>query len=184
MKKVDYSDCDNLFQFASQTKIQLSNLYSDFFIENLNVLPKYLKECVSYRELGTNQGGSASIALLQNLPYYELIDKSFSRFNNKKYLFDEYAEKNNIKIIYHETRSLHVETDVKTDFLLVDSIHKYNHVKMEIKKYEPLTNKFIMFHDTNMPPVYQAVTEFVNSSESWVIDYHSDKEGFTVLQKN
>jgi len=183
VKSVNYNNCESLSEFSEMTLQGLTNLYSSDFVENLKALPYYLKSCKSYRELGTNQGGSASIALLQNLTYIELIDKSFSKFNIKKYLFDDYANDKNIKLIYHEMSSLDVQTNKKTDFLLVDSVHKYKHVTAELNLYAPLTRKFIMFHDTNMLPVYQAVKDFLNQTKEWKLAFYSDSAGYTVLER-
>jgi len=185
MRKVNYTTCTTLKELAEQTVRGLSEVYNYEFPEYLRQMPNYLKNCESYRELGTNQGGSASIALLENLKYYEFIDKGFKNYRPQKPILDSYVEDKDIQIVMHEMSSLNVETDVSTDFLLVDSVHKYKHVKREIAIYAPLTTKYIMFHDTNgIPEVYIAVKEFLDTTKEWKqIEHYNKGAGYTVLEK-
>ena len=185
MRQVNYTECSTLKQLAEQTIKGLSEAYDYEFPEYLRKMPSYLKDCDSYRELGTNQGGSASIALLENLKYYEFIDKGFKNYRPQKPILDSYIADKDIEIVMHEKSSLEVDTDVCTDFLLIDSVHKYKHVKREIEIYGPLTTKFIMFHDTHgIPEVYTAVTEFINSTNEWKeIEHYAKGAGYTVLKR-
>jgi hypothetical protein len=185
MRQVNYTTCTTLKELAEQTVQGLSEVYDYEFPEYLRKMPSYLKDCESYRELGTNQGGSASIALLENLKYYEFIDKGFKNYRPQKPILDSYVEDKDIQIVMHEMSSLAVETDVSTDFLLVDSVHKYKHVKQEIAIYAPLTTKYIMFHDTHgIPEVYVAVKEFLDSTREWKeIEHYAHGAGYTVLER-
>ena len=185
MRKVNYSNCTNLHQIAQTTLIGLEEVYDHAYVEYLRRMPYYLKNCQSYRELGTNQGGSSSVAVLMNLEYYELIDKSFSNFNPIKHIFEKYCLENNIKVTYHEKSSLEVQTDKVTDFLLVDSVHRYKHVTKELDIYSPLTKKYIMFHDTyGIPEVAAAVERFLSTTDDWKeVERHSESAGFIVIEK-
>lgn len=185
MRQVNYTKCTTLNELAEQTVRGLSEVYDYEFPEYLRKMPSYLKGCESYRELGTNQGGSASIALLENLKYYEFIDKGFKNYRSQKPILDSYIEDKDIKIVMHEMSSLAVHTDIVTDFLLVDSVHKYKHVKKEIEIYAPITSKYIMFHDTNgIPEVYVAVKEFLDTTKEWrQIEHYNKGAGYTVLEK-
>ena len=183
MKSIDYKDCTNITECAERSIEGLAEIYWKEYPEYIRQLPSILKNCESYRELGTNQGGSASVALLQKLKYYELIDKSFKNFNPIKKYFDEYTKENNIEICYREMSSLEVNTIVKTDFILIDSVHKYNHVTKEIKKYEPLTKKYMMFHDTiSYPGVREAVISFLTENKHWkIVEEQTVTPGYIVL---
>ena len=185
MQQVDYSLCTNLHDIAEKTITGLSQVYHNAFPEYIRQLPKFLKNCNSYRELGTNQGGSASVAILQNLRYYELVDKSFKNFNPIKSHVDDYCAKNSIEIVYHEMSSLDVKTDIKTDFILIDSVHKYKHVSAEIKLYESMTKKYMMFHDTfGFPAVGQAVKDFLKINNNWkLIEEQTETPGYMVLER-
>lgn len=185
MKQVDYSNCKKLEEFQHTTLKELSKLYSYEYVEYLRVMPKYLSICKSYRELGTNQGGSASTALLQELDYYEFIDKTFKKFNKYKELFDNFINEKKLQCVMRETGSLQVITNIKTDFLLIDSVHKFKHVLKEIEKYAPLTSKYIMFHDTNgIPEVYDAVQYFLQKTKNWVeIEHYNIAAGYTVIER-
>lgn len=185
MQQVDYSSCTNLHEVAEKTLIGLAEVYHEAFPEYIRQIPKFLSECNSYRELGTNQGGSASVAILENLSYYELVDKSFKNFRPIKNHVDTYCKENSIEILYHEMSSLDVDTNIKTDFILIDSVHKYKHVSAEIKLYEPLTKKYMMFHDTfGFPGVGQAVKDFLNTSANWkLIEEQQETPGYMVLER-
>lgn len=185
MRQVNYTTCTTLKELAEQTVQGLSEVYDYEFPEYLRKMPSYLKDCKSYRELGTNQGGSASIALLENLKYYEFIDKGFKNYRPQKPILDSYIKDKDIQIVMHEMSSLEVDTNVTTDFLLVDSVHKYKHVRKEIAIYTPLTTKYIMFHDTHgIPEVYVAVKEFLDSTDEWKeIEHYAQGAGYTVLER-
>lgn len=185
MRKVNYSNCKNIKEISERTISGQSEVYDEYFPEYLRRMPYYLKKCKSYRELGTNQGGSASVAFLSNLEYYELIDKSFNNFLEIKNFFDEYALEKQIVLVYHEMSSLEVKTDIETDFLLVDSVHKYNHVLKELEIYAPLTKKYIMFHDTaGIPQVYNAVLEFLKNNNNWIeIEVFKKSAGYVILER-
>ena len=185
MRKVNYENCTNIIELAEQTINGLSEVYDITFPEYLRKMPEYLKSCSSYRELGTNQGGSASVALLEHLNYYEFIDKSFKNYRPQKLILDNFIFEKDIQVVMHEKSSLEVKTDIITDFLLVDSVHRYKHVKREIAIYAPLTKKYIMFHDTHgIPEVYVAVKEFLDTTNEWKETEHYAKgAGYTVLQR-
>lgn len=185
MKRVDYSTCRSLTDFKEITLNELGAAHGYEYVEYLRVLPKYLANCSSYRELGTNQGGSAAIAVLENLDYYELVDISFSNFNQSRHLFDSYFISNQLTVILHENSSLDINTEVTTDFLLVDSVHKYKHIMQEVQKFAPLTKKYIMFHDTNnIPQVRRAVDDFLRNTKCWEeIEHYPVNAGYTVLKR-
>lgn len=185
MRKVDYSSCKTVQELSDTTLNGLSEVYDPDFVSYLKAFPKYLSECKTYRELGTNQGGSFGVALLNKLEYYELIDKSFKNFNPIKHIFEKYADENKITIKYHESSSLDVQTNVYTDFLLVDSVHRYKHILAELEIYSPLTKKYIMFHDTaGIPEVGMAVYAFVTNNTDWeIVEKNSVSAGFMVLKR-
>lgn len=186
MYSVNFKNCKTVEDLYATSLEQLAIGYTKAYPSYLPHIQELMSECKSYRELGTNQGCSTCAVVLTNPEYVELIDKSFERYNPQRVLIDDYSKNHNIKIVMHEESSLAVDTDVKTDFLLVDSVHKYKHVIQEIKIYEPLTNKFILFHDTvGFPGVGQAVSEFLDSTKAWKLHYHLDDPtaGYTVIKR-
>jgi hypothetical protein len=186
MYQVNYNDCKTVQDHYLKSVDELAKGYVKEYVQYLPHIREYMQNCDSYRELGTNQGASASAVFLENPKFVELIDKSFSRFNPSKKYFETYAKENEIEFNTVESSSLDVKISRKTDFLLVDSVHKYNHVIQELNLYSPFVNKFIMIHDTvGFPEVGKAVNNFVADSTIWKIDYHLDhpKAGYTVLKK-
>lgn len=164
--------------------IELAKAHGNEYVEYLRAMPKYLKNCSSYRELGTYQGGSASVALSMNLGYYEFIDKSFSNYNRIKKVLDEHVISNNLEVVFHELSSLKVSTTKETDFLLIDSVHEYAHVAKELETFAHLTKKYIMLHDTaGFPEVYSAVKDFLSRSTDWTeVEHYTVNAGYTVLE--
>jgi hypothetical protein len=185
MRKVDYQACITLEHVADATVSGLAAAYDHGYVEYLRRMPYYLSSCRSYRELGTNQGGSTSIAVLANLDYYELIDKSFSNFRMVRSIVEQYVKEHNIKLICHEMSSLEVQTETKTDFLLIDSVHRYKHVMRELEIYASLTNRYIMFHDTHgIPEVGRAADDFLSVNAEWQeVERHEQSAGFIVIER-
>jgi len=186
MYQVNYNTCNNIEEHYNTSLIELAKGYVPEYVKYLPHIREYMQECNSYRELGTNQGASASAVVLENVPFVQLIDKSFSRFRPWKHYFDSYAEANNIVLNLVESSSLEVNVTRDTDFLFVDSVHKYNHVLEELRLYSPFVNKYIMIHDTvGYPGVGKAVDDFVSKTIEWKLSFHYDhpKAGYTVLEK-
>lgn len=186
MLKVDYSDCNTVEELYHTSMYQLAKLYTPDYPSYLPHIRELLKSCKTYRELGTNQGASVSSIILSKPEYIELVDINFKNYAPQQSIVESYAKEHSIEIVMHEQSSLTVNTDIKTEFLFVDSVHKYAHVKEEIKLYEPLTTKYIMFHDTvGFPGVGKAVTEFLESTTEWKLYFHLDSKtaGYTIIEK-
>lgn len=186
MYQVNYSQCQNITDHYETSLNQLAQGYVPEYVKYLPHIREYMKECNSYRELGTNQGASAAAVLLEKVPFVQLIDKSFSRLNPSKHYFEAYAKENNIELNLVESSSLEVNITRNTDFLFVDSVHKYNHVTKELNIYSPFVNKYIMIHDTvGYPGVGQAVVDFLKNTTEWkqCFHYNHPKAGYTVLEK-
>lgn len=187
MKKVDYTKCKNVQDHYDTSIKELSKNYVPEYISYLMHIRDYMKTCNSYRELGTNQGASASAALLESPKLIQLIDISFDRFNISKPYFEKYCLEKGTRFEMIEANSLTVKEVLEvTDFLLIDSVHKYKHVLAELELYAPFTEKYIMIHDTvGFPEVGKAVSEFVHNTQEWDISYHYDHEkaGYTVLER-
>ncbi len=184
MVTINYSSCNNLKEFYELALRELAIAHGDEYLIYLQVIPGYLKKCSSYRELGTNQGGSAAAALFENLEYYELIDISFKLYNNSKHLFDGYIASNQLQVALHEGDSLSANTNKETDFLLVDSKHSYAHVTRELQRFAPVTKKYIMIHDTTLQPaVYKAVQDFIAQNDDWVeVEHCVLNVGYAVIE--
>ena len=120
--------------------------------EHLQTLYNYASECESILELGI-RGVISSWALA-----YGLLN------NNKsiKYLFMNDLNECDIKDIYDESKN----TDLKIDFewkndlnltfvsnfdlVFIDTWHVYGQLKRELNKFGPITNKYIIMHDTTI----------------------------------
>lgn len=185
MKSIDYSGCKTLGEAEVFTLRKFDEDYGSEYTEYLRRMPFYLKDCISYRELGTNYGSSAIMAMFCLLDYCELIDISFKNFQSLRPIFEKAAEDYITEVVYHEKSSSNVDTDVDTDFLLIDSVHTYSHVKKELAIFAPLTNKYIMFHDTNArKDVYRAVEEFLEKNSEWTrVEHYAKSAGYTVIAR-
>ena len=130
---------------------ELSNAHSDIN-EHLPTLHKYAKECNSVIELGVRYCIS-SWAFLCGLLENNKEDDS------RKILLNDINECNineflttttglPIKVEYQWINDLNMEVDGNYDLTFIDTWHVYGQLKRELEKFSPITNKYIIMHDT------------------------------------
>jgi hypothetical protein len=149
-----------------------------------------MKECESYKELGTHQGTSAAAACLTNPKRISLVDITMEKFNVSKRLFDDYCNINNIELEVLEMSSLDPRSVSQCDLLLVDSVHKKDHLTKELELHSPYVKKFMVFHDTHRSSgkldtrLYDCLVEFTSGISRWhIIERSMVNVGYTVLKR-
>lgn len=119
-----------------------------------------------------------------------------------------------IDVSYQWINDLNVNLSEKRfDMVFIDTWHIYGQLKRELAKYAPVTNKYIIMHDTEVDgidgetlrcgwnpheqsastgiPVDEivkglrpAVDEFLENNNDWVLDIHyTNNNGLTVLRR-
>lgn len=82
----------------------------------------------------------------------------------------------------------------KCDLLYIDTINNFKIKKLELDKYSPLVNKFILIRGTEMysnidqlgagPGLLKAIDEFIKENKEWKIKTSiNEMDGLTVLEK-
>jgi cephalosporin hydroxylase len=182
---INFSLCKSVTEVQNLFLSNYNNAHGETYIKYLFKIKELLDNCNSYRELGTNQGASAFIAISTKVQFLDLIDISFEGMETNKSILDLYAKDNNKKINYYENSSLDIDINYSTDFLFVDSLHEPNHVKKEIEKYHPLTSKYIMFHDTTLyPKLMPVIKNFLNENSEWeILEIENSFAGHTIIKR-
>ena len=207
---------DQVYKMKSiQDKFQqLSNTESDIN-EHLHTLSKYASECESIFESGV-RGCISSWAFINGLLNNNSLHKT---------LFMNDIDECNINELLSITKDLpmtikyewknNLELDMKEryDLTFIDTWHIYGQLKRELEKFAPITNKFIIMHDTTIDefegetirrgwnateqsiisgfPVeeinkglWPAIEEFIASTSEWVIhERFTHNNGLTILRR-
>jgi hypothetical protein len=192
----------------------LCNTSSDIN-EHLPILYKYACECNSVFETGV-RGCISSWAFVKGL------------LNNKnirpRILLNDITECN-IENLLQATSSLNIDVNYKWinnlelsftetyDLTFIDTWHVYGQLKRELAKFAPITNKYIILHDTTVDAIYgetircnwnaseqsartkipvseincglwKAVEEFLENNKDWVLlERLTNNNGLTILNR-
>jgi len=193
---------------------QLSNNHSDIN-QHLPTLSKYASECESVFETGV-RGCISSWAftnglLNNNSPNKHLFMNDIDECNIQELL--EITKTLPIKIDYQWINNLQLDLSEKFDLTFIDTWHVYGQLKRELAKFAPITNKYIIMHDTTVDewngetiregwdahqqsiqsgfPVdeinkglWPAVQEFLDSNKDWVLhERFTNNNGLTILRR-
>lgn len=177
-------------EFHSEIRRQQEEAHGDKYCAMHDAIQKYLKECDSYLELGTHQGGSAAAALLAKPKFVQLVDKDMSRYRKfLKPLAEKYAKDNNIKLEVKETDSRGLAATAVVDMLMIDSYHNPQFMMQELNTHAFNVKKYIVAHDTaviNGKPndsLYRVLEDFANRAGWTIIEHVTENVGYTVLKK-
>ena len=188
--------------------------YSDIF-EHLPTLCNYAKECESILLLSGNG----------NHAYWSMVHGLLNNQQNNKKLILNAKYPYNVDELMNVTR--HLKIDIQTiwknsldidlseniDMTFIDSWHIYGQMKRELDKFSPITNKYIIMHDTTVDEwegetvrcgldaeqqsresgipideikkgVWFAIDEFLQSHPEWVLhERFTNNHGLTILKR-
>jgi hypothetical protein len=119
--------------------------------EHLPTLYKYTLDCDTVIECGV-RGIVSSWAFLKGL-----VDRQSD--NNKTLLLVDkeecditeistIAKDSSVLLQYQWINDLDLGLDRNYDLVFIDTWHVYGHLKRELEKFSPITNKYIIMHDT------------------------------------
>lgn len=180
----------NLHEFYTEIRKQHEEAHGHDYCWQHDAIRSLMKDCDTYRELGTHQGASAAYACLTNPKSVELVDISFEKWRPFQRLFEDYCAENNIKFTIQETSSDNPKTARHVDLLLIDSMHQPTHLVKELKLHGPVVKKYIVLHDTSRlfgqpdDRLWQVADAWVNTGISpWeVMKREEANVGYTVLR--
>lgn len=178
MIKGNFTHCTTLQQFYDEIVAVQNAAHGNSYTAHHTDLISLMSDCVSYKELGVNQGATAAAVMLQAPKYIELIDIDLSNFNDYKHLFEQFAEDNNVYMSTKEIGSTDHNLQItECDMLFVDSLHDMHHIERELKLHGPKTNKYIVIHDTGDRPLNHVGAMQVLIPMGWKELKH-DKRGY------
>jgi hypothetical protein len=131
--------------------LQLSNTPSDIN-QHLNTLSKYASECESVFETGV-RGCISSWAFTHGLLNNNSSNKRLFMNDIETCNIEELLSVTNtlpIKIDYQWINNLELDLSERFDLTFIDTWHVYAQLKRELAKFAPLTNKYIIMHDTTV----------------------------------
>lgn len=194
--------------------LHLSNNPSDIN-EHLCTLSKYSSDCESVLETGVATCVS-SWAFVHGLLNNKSLNKKLfmndiNVCNISELLFLTHSLP--IKIEYEWKNNLDLELKERYDLTFIDTWHVYGQLKRELIKFAPITNKYIIMHDTTIDEwkseifrvnsnaeelsktsgfsieeiekgLWPAVQEFLDANKDWVLhERYTNNNGLTILRR-
>lgn len=190
MINAELSHVKTLSEFYTEIRKQHEQAHGHDYCWQHDAMQKLMKDCGTYKELGTHQGASAAAACLTNPKSVTLVDISFEKWRPFESIFSEYCAEHDIAFGVMETSSIDRATTSPVDLLLIDSNHQPAHLQRELELHTPSVKKYIVLHDTSRlfgkldDRLWQVANNFVNGGiNPWIIKERcTDNVGYTVLQ--
>ena len=190
MINADLSNVKSIAGFNKEIRKQQEEAHGKDYCQIHDAIKKYMKECKSYMELGTHQGGTASAAMLCKPNRVYLVDMDMSRYRGYlEPLASDFCDKNDIELIVREADSTSMSTINMTDMLVIDSYHHPSHMQKELDIHGHNVRKYILAHDTSIvngkpnDSLYQCLVKFATDNNWEIIERGVTNVGYTVLKK-
>lgn len=190
MINADLDHVKTLKEFNTEIRAQQEKAHGKDYCQIHDAIKKYMKECKSYMELGTHQGGTASAAMLCKPKRVYLVDMDMSRYNKfLSTIASDFCDKNDIELIVKESDSTSIGTINMTDMLVIDSYHHPAHMQKELNLHGHNVRKYIIAHDTSIvngkpnDSLYQCLNKFASENGWDIIERGTTNVGYTVLRK-
>jgi hypothetical protein len=190
MINADLSNVKSIAGFNKEIRRQQEEAHGEDYCQIHDAIKKYMKECKSYMELGTHQGGTASAAMLCKPNRIYLVDMDMSRYRKfLEPLASDFCDKNDIELIVKEADSTSFTTINMTDMLVIDSYHHPAHMQKELNTHASNVRKYILAHDTSIvngkpnDSLYQCLVKFASENNWEIIERGTTNVGYTVLKK-
>jgi cephalosporin hydroxylase len=147
--------------------------------EHVETLYNYALQSKSVLELGVSEGNS-SWGLLKGLCDNTSNDKVFIQCDIREFCdnvenVSKIANENHITHKYYSMSDLDLDLNgITFDLTFIDTWHVYGQLKRELEKFSPITNKYIIMHDTEIDGI---VGESVRCN--WDLKEYANKFGWT-----
>lgn len=186
---------ESVDEFYTEIRKQQEEAHGDKYCAMHDAIRKYLKDCKSYKELGTHQGGTAACVMTaKHKPeYIELVDINHTKYRWKlKSLAEPYCKEHGIELVVKDADStaLGSLSDRDIDMLVIDSLHKRYHMEAELTMHAKYIKKYIIAHDTTIcqdnPPdaLYACLHDFCREAPGWeIVERELANVGYTVLKR-
>tara|TARA_A100001015_G_C14968329_1_gene704014 strand:- start:656 stop:1258 length:603 start_codon:yes stop_codon:yes gene_type:complete len=117
---------------------------------HMDLIKENMKPGYTYKELGSLWGYSAALAVLAGASELHVVDIDMAPFNHHKKYFEDALKKVDGKLVQHEYSSLDDRCVSPCDAMLIDSLHKWDHVYKELELHSSSVKDWIVFHDTHI----------------------------------
>jgi hypothetical protein len=195
MINAELSHVTTLEEFYESIRSQQEEAHGEDYCAMHDAIRHYMKDCKSYKEIGTHQGGSAAAVMTgdHKPEYMELIDINHEKYRWKlKSLAEPYCKENGIELVAKEADStaLNSLSMKMVDMLMIDSLHLRHHMEKELDLHAGYVNKYIVAHDTTISQdqprdaLFRCLSDFCEQNPSWkVIERGTTNVGYTVLKR-
>lgn len=177
-------------EFNKEIRRQQEEAHGEDYCLIHDAISKYSDGCKNYMELGTHQGGTASVALLQKFNRIQLVDIDLSRYNKfLKPLAEAYAKENNIELDVRQADSHSMASLGWSDMLVIDSYHHPAHMRKELELHGNTVRKYIIAHDTSVlhgnpnESLYYCLKDWAEENNWKVVERCTDNVGYTVIER-
>lgn len=179
-----------MFNSIKERYLNSLEVYSDMH-SYLTTLVRFASKVKHITEFGVNTGVS-TCAFLSTAPK-KMISYDIKKEPEVDELI-ELAKKENINFEFKLDNDLFIDIE-PTELLLIDTIHCYEQIKMELTLHGHKVSKYIMIHDViqygqqghkvGEKGIMPAIKEFLNDHANWkVSDFRDDGCGLMILEKN
>ena len=182
--------CKTVKTFNKSIREQQEEAHGKDYCAIHDAITKYMKDCKSYMELGTHQGGTASVAMLCKPSRVYLVDIDFTKYNKfLKPLAEKWCDTNNIELIVNQTDSTGFGAINMTDMLVIDSYHHPNHLQKELDMHGRNVKKYIIAHDTSIlhgkmnDSLFQVLNAWASKNQWKILERVTKNVGYTVIGK-
>lgn len=181
--------------FYSEIRSQQEAHHGEDYCAMHDAIRYYMKDCTSYKEIGTHQGGSAAAVMTgaHKPKYMELIDINHEKYRWKlQSLAEPYCDDYGIELVVTEADStaLNSLSRRNVDMLMIDSLHKRYHMEKELIMHAGYVNKYIVAHDTTiaqdkpLDALFRCLSDFCDQNPRWrIIERGESNVGYTVLKR-
>ena len=181
-----HSNIEEHFNKLSRTRSDIN--------EHLETLKRYASLCETIVELGVAKPLStwAFIAAKPKTLISVDIVHPISRGGSLLEVEAACSQENiDFKFLLEDSRKVDLP---EHDLLFIDTLHKYEVVKEELRVQSSKTRKYIIFHDTvtygtldefgGGPGLNKAIDEFLSTNKNWIVkEVFYNNNGLTVLEK-
>jgi len=152
--------------------------------EHMDVIREYASKSETIVELGVRKLVS-TWALLAGYPKKIIcVDNVHPRdYGAEGVLNDAIQSCKEEKIEFEFLLANDLEIELpEVDLLFIDTLHYYDQLTAELKLHANKAKKYIIFHDTELPEMGQAIHDFLKINKTWkIIEHHRNEHGLMVL---
>lgn len=152
--------------------------------EHMQIIREYASKSETIAELGVRKLVS-TWALLAGYPKKLIsIDIVHPKdYGAQKVLNEaiEAAKEQEIEFEFLLADDLKITLD-EVDLLFIDTLHTYEQLLKELELHGKKAKKYIIMHDTEIPEMFKAISEYIKKNKEWkILEHKHNQYGLVVL---